>query len=145
MAGRYYEDLEVGQRIRHTVGRTVTEADNVLFCALTMNTQPLHLDENYARQTRFGARIAHGAFSFAVISTVLGTRLPGPGTIYMSQNLKFLKPVYFEDTITGTAEITAIRSDKGIVTLKTACTNQRGEPVAEGEAVVFHPDAKSAV
>ena len=125
--------------------KKITEQDVVTFAELSGDNNPMHLDENYARQTRFGARIAHGAFSFAVISTVLGTRLPGPGTIYMSQNLKFLKPVYFEDTITGTAEITAIRSDKGIVTLKTTCANQRGEPVAEGEAVVFHPDAKSAV
>lgn len=124
--------------------KKITEQDVVTFAELSGDNNPMHLDENYARQTRFGARIAHGAFSFAVISTVLGTRLPGPGTIYMSQNLKFLKPVYFEDTITGTAEITAIRSDKGIVTLKTTCANQRGEPVAEGDAVVFHPDAKSA-
>jgi 3-hydroxybutyryl-CoA dehydratase len=125
--------------------KKITEQDVLTFAELSGDNNPMHLDENYARQTRFGARIAHGAFSFAVISTVLGTRLPGPGTIYMSQSLKFLKPVYFEDTITGTAEITAVRSDKGIVTLKTTCTNQHGEPVAEGEAVVFHPDAKSAV
>jgi 3-hydroxybutyryl-CoA dehydratase len=125
--------------------KKITEQDVVTFAQLSGDNNPMHLDENYAKGTRFGARIAHGAFSFAVISTVLGTRLPGPGTIYMSQTLKFLKPVYFDDTITGTAEITAIRADKGIVTLKTACTNQRGEPVAEGEAVVFHPDAKSAV
>ena len=125
--------------------KEITEQDVVTFAQLSGDNNPMHLDENYAKGTRFGARIAHGAFSFAVISTVLGTRLPGPGTIYMSQTLKFLKPVYFDDTITGTAEITAIRADKGIVTLKTTCTNQRGEPVAEGEAVVFHPDAKSAV
>lgn len=125
--------------------KKITEQDVVMFAQLSGDNNPMHLDENYAKGTRFGARIAHGAFSFAVISTVLGTQLPGPGTIYMSQTLKFLKPVYFDDTITGTVEITAIRADKGIVTLKTACTNQRGEPVAEGEAVVFHPDAKSAV
>ena len=124
--------------------KKITEQDVVTFAELSGDNNPMHLDENYAKGTRFGKRIAHGAFSFAIISTVLGTRLPGPGTIYMSQTIKFLKPVYFDDTITGTAEITAIRADKGIITLKTSCTNQHGESVAEGEAVVFHPDAKSA-
>ena len=135
--------LNIGSKA--SFSKKITESDVVTFAQLSGDNNPMHLDENYAKGTRFGARIAHGAFSFAVISTVLGTQLPGPGTIYMSQTLKFLKPVYFDDTITGTVEITAIRADKGIVTLKTTCTNQRGEPVAEGEAVVFHPDAKSAV
>jgi 3-hydroxybutyryl-CoA dehydratase len=122
--------------------KTVSERDVTTFAEISGDRNPLHLDEEYARQTRFGARIAHGGFTFAIISAVLGMELPGPGTVYISQNLKFLKPVFFDDTVTATVEITAIRSDKGIVTLKTDCTNQHGEKIAEGEAVVFHEKAK---
>lgn len=117
--------------------KTITEADVVAFADLSGDRNPIHLDETYARQTRFGARIAHGGFAFALISAVLGTRLPGPGTVYLNQTLKFQKPVYLNDTITATVEITGIRGDKAIITLKTDCRNQRGEPVATGEAVVL--------
>src|SRR5512142_2701928 len=91
--------------------KEMPERDVVTFAELSGANNPMHPEENYAKRTRSRARTAHGAFSFAVISTVLGTRLPGPGTIYMSQTLKFLKPVYFDDTITGIVEITAVRSD----------------------------------
>lgn len=124
-------------------GKKITERDVVTFAEISGDKNPLHLDESYAKGTRFGARIAHGAFTFALISAALGTRLPGPGTVYLSQSLKFSKPVYLDDTITATVEITAVRADKGILTLKTDCANQRGELVAEGQAVVFHADAKS--
>jgi 3-hydroxybutyryl-CoA dehydratase len=79
-----------------------------------------------------------------LLSAVLGNQLPGNGTVYLKQDLKFLKPVLIDDTITATVEITAIRADKGIVTLKTSVTNQRGEAVAEGEAVVLHESARTA-
>lgn len=125
-----------------SLSKTISERDVVTFAEISGDQNPLHLDETFAKQTRFGARIAHGAFTFGLISAVLGMELPGPGTVYLSQNLKFLKPVFFNDTLTANVQITAIRSDKGIVTLKTDCTNQRGEQVAEGEAVVFHETAK---
>ncbi len=132
----------IGQQA--TFSKKVTEADVMTFAEISGDKNPLHLDANYARQTRFGARIAHGAFTFGVISAAIGMKLPGPGSIYLGQDLDFLKPVMFDDTLTATVEITGIRADKGIVTLKTDCTNQRGEKVAEGEAVVFHENAKSS-
>jgi 3-hydroxybutyryl-CoA dehydratase len=125
-----------------TFSKTFTEQDVVAFANISGDHNPLHLDAEYAKTTRFGARIAHGALTAGVITAVLGTDLPGIGSIYMSQTTRFLKPVYFGDTVTATVEITALRPDKGIVTLKTICSNQHGEIVAEGEAVVFHPDAK---
>lgn len=132
--------LAVGQKA--SLSKKVTERDVATFAEISGDRNPLHLDENFAKGTRFGARIAHGGFTFAIISAVLGMELPGPGTVYMSQNLKFLKPVFFDDTITATVELTAIRTDKGIITCKTDCTNQRGEKIAEGEAVVFNEKAK---
>lgn len=123
--------------------KKITERDVATFAEISGDKNPLHLDEAFAKTTRFGARIAHGAFTFGVISAVLGTQLPGPGTVYLGQSLKFLKPVYFDDTITATVEITAIRPDKGIVTCKTDCANQHGEKIAEGEATVFHEKAKT--
>ena len=127
---------------RAALSKTITERDAIAFAELSGDYNPIHLDAEYAAHSRFGARIAHGAFTFALISAVLGTELPGPGSIYLNQTLKFLKPVYLDDTITATVEITAIRADKGIVTLKTDCANQRGEQVAEGEAVVLYEDAR---
>jgi 3-hydroxybutyryl-CoA dehydratase len=127
-----------------TLTKTITDADVRAFADLSGDHNPLHLDDAYAKTTRFGARIAHGAFSFGLLSAVLGNQLPGNGTVYLKQDLKFLKPVLIDDTITATVEITAIRADKGIVTLKTSVTNQRGEAVAEGEAVVLHESARTA-
>ena len=132
--------FSIGQKASFT--KQITERDVVTFAEISGDKNPLHLDAAYAEQTRFGARIAHGGFTFALISAALGTELPGPGTVYLSQSLKFIKPVYFDDTITAMVEITALRADKGIVTLKTECANQRGEKIAEGEAVVYHEDAR---
>ncbi len=132
----------VGQKA--TFSKTISEQDVNTFAEISGDHNPLHLDAEYAKTTRFGARIAHGALTAGLISAAIGNDLPGVGSIYMSQLTRFVKPVYFDDTITATVEISAIRTDKGIVTLRTDCKNQRGEIVAEGEAVVFHPDAKSA-
>ena len=133
--------FSIGQKAFFT--KQITERDVAAFAELSGDKNPLHLDDAYAKNTRFGARIAHGAFTLALISAALGTELPGPGTVYMSQSLKFIKPVYFGDTITAAVEITAVRADKGIVTLKTDCTNQHGYKIVEGEAVVFHQDAQT--
>ena len=127
--------LEIGDTA--TFRRTVTYADIALFAAATGDTNPFHFDEEYAKKSRFGKRIAHGMLVTGYISTVLGTILPGPGTIYLSQKLKFVNPVYVDDTITAVAKVKEIRQDKPLVTLQTNCINQRGETVVEGEALVL--------
>ncbi len=127
--------LEIGDKA--TYRRTVTDADVALFSGATGDTNPYHFDEVYASKGRFKKRIAHGMLVTGYISTVLGTILPGPGTIYVSQSLKFRKPVYIGDTITAIAEVIDIREDKPLVTLRTDCLNQNGEKVVEGEAFVL--------
>jgi 3-hydroxybutyryl-CoA dehydratase len=119
--------------------RQVTEEDIALFAQVTGDTNPVHFDEAFAAQTRFGRRIAHGMILAGYISAVVGTVLPGPGVIYMSQSLSFKAPVYPGDTITSSVEVTRVREDKPIITLRTTCTNQDGVLVLDGEAVMFHP------
>src|SRR5579875_644958 len=102
-SGYFFEDLQIGQTA--SLAKTITEADIVLFAAVSLDTNPVHLDEETASQTRFGGRIAHGMLSAGLISAVLGTRLAGPGTIYMGQTLRFRAPVKIGDTVTATAEI----------------------------------------
>jgi 3-hydroxybutyryl-CoA dehydratase len=106
------------------------------FAAVTGDTNPVHLDEAYAAGTTFGRRIAHGMLVAGMISATLANDLPGPGTIYLGQSLKFKQPVYPGDTITARVEVLSVRPDKPIVTLGTICTNQDGDVVLEGEAVV---------
>jgi 3-hydroxybutyryl-CoA dehydratase len=101
---------------------------------------PVHLDEAYASTTRFGKRIAHGMLTASYISTLLGTRFPGPGTIYLKQDLAFLHPVYLGDTIEVHATVTKYRADKQVLTLQTECWNQHGEKVLSGEAVCLVAD-----
>jgi 3-hydroxybutyryl-CoA dehydratase len=100
----------------------------------------VHLDERYAAGTRFRRRIAHGMLIGSYISGVLGTKFPGPGTIYMSQNMRFLKPVYFGDAIRVVVTVTGYRADKAILSLRTDCYNQRGEQVIAGDAVCLVSD-----
>lgn len=119
-----------------TRSRTITEADIVLYAGLTGDQNPLHMDAVYAASTPFGGRIAHGMLTAGLISAVLGNDLPGPGAIYLSQSLRFLAPVHIGDTITARAEVTAVREEKRIVTLRTECANQHGTLVLSGEAVV---------
>jgi acyl dehydratase len=128
-------DIAVGQS--DSIRRTITEADIVLFAGLTGDLNPVHMDELAARESRFGRRIAHGMLAAGLISSVLGMRLPGPGTVYMKQSLNFRKPIFINDTVTATVEVAAIREDKPIATLKTTVTNQDGEVCVDGEAVVF--------
>jgi len=119
--------------------RTQTISDEMIrsFADLTGDTNPVHLDDAYAAGTRFGRRIAHGMIAAGLISATLANDLPGPGTVYLSQTLQFKAPVYPGDTITTTVEVKAVRPDKPIVTLRTACTNQDHKVVLEGEAVVL--------
>src|SRR5690349_363036 len=134
--GLFFEDLSVGQTA--SFGKTITEADIVLFAAVTGDTNPMHLNADYAKGTVFGERIAHGMLAAGLITKVLGTQLPGPGTIYMSQSLRFRAPVRIGDTVTATVEITGLNPEKHRVNLRTVCC-VKGEPVLEGEALVTVP------
>lgn len=128
-------DFEIGQRA--SLSKTITAKDVDTFAELIGDFNPIHVDEEYARQSRFGGRIAHGMFTGGLISAVLGNELPGPGAIYLSQQLQFKAPVYIDDTITAVVEVTAWRSDKRILTLKTDCFKQDRTQVATGEAVLL--------
>ena len=119
--------------------RSMTVSDETIrgFAEVTGDTNPVHLDDDYAAGTRFGRRIAHGMIAAGLISATLANDLPGPGTVYLSQSLKFKLPVFPGDTITATVEVVSVRDDKPIATLSTVCTNQSGAVVLEGEAVVL--------
>ena len=125
--------LKLGDRA--SLSKTITDADVAEFARITLDTNPLHLDEEYAKQTRFGGRIAHGMLGAGLISAVIGTQLGGP--IYLGQTLKFLKPIRMGETLTATAKVIAVRQDKNIVTLKTSVTNEEGAEVIVGEATVL--------
>ncbi|MCW3473330.1 MaoC family dehydratase [Limobrevibacterium gyesilva] len=132
--GYFFEDLQVGMSA--SAGKTITEADILMFAAVSMDTNPVHLSAEAAAGTQFKERIAHGMLSAGLISAVLGTKMPGPGTIYMSQNLRFRAPVRIGDTVTATAEVTALDAAKKRATLKTTCS-VGGKVVIEGEALVM--------
>jgi 3-hydroxybutyryl-CoA dehydratase len=134
--GLFFEDLAVGQKA--SFGKTITEADIVLFAAVTGDTNPMHLNAEYAKTSIFKERIAHGMLAAGLITKVLGTQLPGPGTIYMSQSLRFRAPVRIGETVTATVEVLALHPEKHRATLRTVCT-VAGEPVLEGEAFVSVP------
>jgi 3-hydroxybutyryl-CoA dehydratase len=119
------------------VTKTITEADVETFASLTGDRNPVHVDQAYAARTRFGGRIAHGLLTAGLISTVLGMHLPGPGAIYLSQSLRFRRPVRIGDAITAEAEVVAYDPDRRRLTLRTTWTNQHGEVVLDGEAVVL--------
>ena len=118
---------------------TITDEMIRAFAQASGDTNPLHLDEAYAATTQFGRRIAHGMLTASFLSAVLANDLPGPGTIYLGQEVKFKAPVFIDDVITATVELTAYREDKRIATFKTTCTNQDGSTVLDGEAVVIAP------
>ncbi len=131
-----FEDLSVGMSA--TVGKTISEADILLFAAVSTDTNPVHLNAEYAAGTLFKERIAHGMLSAGLISAVLGTRLPGPGTIYLSQSLRFRGPVKIGDTVIAEVEVTALDATRHRATLKTTCL-VAGKVVIEGEALVQVP------
>ncbi|MEO0082219.1 MAG: MaoC family dehydratase [candidate division WOR-3 bacterium] len=119
------------------LSRTFAVSDVVQFAQLTGDTNPIHLDAELARRTRFGQPIVHGVLAAGLISAVIGTKLPGPGTIYLSQSLNFEAPVMIGDTITARVTVVRLRRDKPIATLETVCTNQNGRTVLRGKAVVL--------
>ena len=137
MIGKTIDELKVGQTARFS--KTITETDIYLFAGVTGDLNPAHVDEEFAKKTFFKTRIAHGMLTASFISTVIGTMLPGPGTVYLSQEVRFLAAVKIGDTVSAIAEITEILPEKKRVWLKTTCTNQDGTVVVDGQAVVSPP------
>lgn len=136
MQGFYFDELTIGQAVE--TSRVVGAADIEAFAEVSGDNNPVHLDEAYAQTTTFGERIAHGMLSAAYISAILGTRLPGPGAIYLSQSLRFRRPVRIGDVVVARATVTALDDAKGRVTLETVC-EVGGKTVMDGEAVVIAP------
>lgn len=139
LENRTYDELQVGDSASLT--RTLTKDDIDAFAILSGDVNPAHLDDAYAKETPFQKVIAHGMWGGTLISTVLGTQLPGPGTIYVGQNLRFMRPVSLGDTITVTLTVKEKKA-KNMVTLECSCTNQVGKQVIIGEAEIMAPTAK---
>lgn len=136
LTGFFLEDLSVGQTAVYA--RTVTDADIVLYAGVSGDTNPVHLNQEFASTTMFQGRIAHGMLTASLISTVLGTKLPGPGCIYLSQNLKFKAPVKPGDTVQARVTVTEIFAEKRRVAVKTVCT-VAGNVVIDGDALLMVP------
>jgi 3-hydroxybutyryl-CoA dehydratase len=139
MMGKTIEELKVGDTAKFS--KTISESDVYLFAGITGDLNPAHVNEDYAKDTFFKTRIVHGMLSASFISTVVGTMLPGPGTIYMRQEVSFKAPVKFGDTVTAIVEVAEIIADKKQVRLKTYCINQENTTVVDGEALVSPPRA----
>jgi 3-hydroxybutyryl-CoA dehydratase len=135
--GKRYEELEIGEEA--TFSKTITETDVYLFAGISGDFNPLHINEEYARQTPFKTRIAHGALPQSLIAPVLGMKLPGMGTIVVEITCRFKAPTFFGDTITATARVIEKIEEKRWIRMSLAWTNQRGETVAVGETVVIPP------
>ena len=135
--GLTIDQLTVGQI--HESSVTITEEMIERFVQATGDRNPIHLDEDYAKGTVFKTRVAHGMLQAGILSGVLGTRFPGVGTIYLSQTLTFLKPVFIDDEITFRLSVVELLKEKNRARLETVCFNQRGETVLTGEALVMPP------
>lgn len=132
----FFEDLQEG--MSEVFSKTITEADLIMFAGVSGDTNPIHLDQDFASRSIFEGRIAHGMLTASLISTVLGTKLPGPGAIYITQNLRFLAPVRISDTVIARVAIIMLNKDKGRVTLETTC--RVGETkVLDGDATLMVP------
>lgn len=141
LGGHYFEDLKVG--MTDVYSRTITESDIVLFCGISGDTNPLHLNKEYAARTRFRGVIAHGMLPASLISAVLGTKLPGPGAIYVSQNCRFRAPVRAGDTVVARATVTELVPEKHHARLETTC-RVGGKIVIDGEATLLVPSYDDA-
>lgn len=133
--GRSASELRVGDAA--SFSKTISESDVYGFAGITGDMNPVHIDRQAAEASPFGGRVAHGMLTASLVSTVLGLRLPGPGTIFLSQSMRFLKPVYIGDTVTARVEVVEILEAKNRVRLTTRCSNQSGDTVGEGEALVI--------
>ena len=136
-----FEDMAVGMTA--SFSKTITDADLVLFVGVSGDTNPVHLDEDYASGTMFKGRVAHGALTASFISTVLGTKLPGPGSIYVAQTLKFKAPVHVGDTVTAKCEVTSLVPERNFAIFKTQCF-VRDTLVIDGEATLKLPSRKKS-
>lgn len=137
------QEIQIGQKA--TYSKTCTEADIQLFATVSGDVNPVHLDAEYAKGTVFEQRIAHGMYTGALVSAALALELPGPGTIYLGQELKFKAPVFIGDEITVTLEVESVREDKAIVGLICTCSKQDGTVVAQGKATVIAPKEKMTI
>ncbi|SHJ98768.1 3-hydroxybutyryl-CoA dehydratase [Anaerobranca californiensis DSM 14826] len=137
MKGLTIKELKIGDKA--FTEKTISETDVYLYGGITGDLNPAHTNEEYAKNTMFKTRIAHGMFTAGLISAVLGMKLPGCGTIYLGQELKFTAPVYIGDTIKAEVEVVEIIEEKNRVKLRTTCTNQRGQMVLDGMATVMPP------
>ncbi len=133
-----FEELTIGKAAEFS--KTITDSDVMTFAEVTGDFNPVHVDEAAAKKTRFGGRIAHGMLSAGLVSAAIGNKLPGAGSIYLGQTLRFTLPVRIGDTITATITVTEILP-KRRVKLSTICTNQNGEKVLDGEATVMLDEA----
>ena len=131
------QEMKIGDSA--STAKTISEADVYLFAGITGDHNPAHINEEASKKTAFGGRIAHGILSAGLISAVLAMKLPGPGTIYLGQELKFTKPVRFGDTVTATCTVSELLPEKNIARLDTTCTNQNGDVVIKGMATVMPP------
>jgi len=139
MIGKTIDQLNVGDIAEFA--KTISESDVYLFAGVTGDLNPAHINEEYARKTFFKTRIAHGMLLAGFVSTVIGNKLPGPGTIYVKQELNFLAPAHMGDTITAQVEVKEVVPEKNRVILQTTCVNQDGTMVLDGEALVSPPKA----
>jgi 3-hydroxybutyryl-CoA dehydratase len=137
----YYDEMSVGDSA--SFEKTISESDVYGFAGIIGDFNPAHVNQRYAEQTRFGARIAHGMLTGSLFSTVFGTQLPGPGAIYLSQSLKFLAPVLFGDTVCATVTV-AEKLEKGRVRFECSATKADGTVVVTGEAVLLPPKPPAA-
>jgi 3-hydroxybutyryl-CoA dehydratase len=128
-------DLKIGDKF--STSKQITDAVVRAFAELSGDFNPIHLDEEFAKQTQFGKRIAHGMISGALISAVLGNEFLEKKIVYLSQTMKFIAPVFIDDTVTATATVIDIREDKPIVTVESVCTNQHGQTVVIGEGKIM--------
>ena len=130
------EPITVGQSA--SVSKAFSEAEVKAFADLSLDHNPVHLNPEYAAQTMFGKQIVHGMLVSSLFSGLLGQKLPGEGTIYFSQNVSFKKPIFIDQNVTASVEVTEVRSDKPIITLKTTCVDDDGQVLVSGEAVVMY-------
>ncbi|MGE5417147.1 MAG: MaoC family dehydratase [Acidobacteriota bacterium] len=140
MKGLSIDELKIGDI--GWIEKTISEHDVYTFAGLTGDFSWVHVNEERAKKGRFGQRIAHGMLTIGFISCVIGTQIPGPGTIYLTQDMKFLKPVFFGDTIHAEVEVIEIIKEKNKVKLKTSVSNQQGDLVLTGEAYVIPPQSE---
>jgi len=142
MIGKTIDKLNVGDFA--SFSKTIAESDVYLYAGVTGDLNPAHINEEYAKKTFFKTRIVHGMLLGGLISTVLASKLPGPGTIYIQQELHFIAPVHMGDTVSATVEVTEIDAEKNRAKMRTFCTNQEGITVLDGAAVVSPPKTPKA-